>query len=222
MLFYAAVTAVLFERRLLFVIVGIFAGAVACRTQGPIFQFLGSPLIFEFLFGVALAYMPRWGAAIWCLPIGAAALIIAALLGVPNQELSWDKDFQRLWVYGVLAAMIVLGTMQINAKQSVWTFLGDASYTLYLTHELPLLLLTAWWHAHPVALAHPVAPDLIVVIGSSQSVLFAWRMYVLFEIPMLEWLGRRGRRSSLGSPLGRRASPAGRRPPRAVQPPSLS
>jgi exopolysaccharide production protein ExoZ len=97
--------------------------------------------------------------------------------------------------------MIVLGTMQMNAKPSVWTFLGDASFTLYLTHALPVGLSLLWWSAHPVA------PDLIAAIDSSLSLLFAWRVHVLFEIPLLQWLGRRSCRSSLGQPLlGRAAS----------------
>jgi exopolysaccharide production protein ExoZ len=56
---------------------------VAIALQQPPSS-LASPeiVIFEFLFGVALAYMPRWGAAIWCLPIGAAALITTTFLGV--------------------------------------------------------------------------------------------------------------------------------------------
>jgi exopolysaccharide production protein ExoZ len=52
MLFYAAVTAVLVDRRLLSVGVGVFAAAMALRARGPIFQFLGNPIIFEFVFGV--------------------------------------------------------------------------------------------------------------------------------------------------------------------------
>jgi peptidoglycan/LPS O-acetylase OafA/YrhL len=141
MLFYAAVTSVLADRRLLLAVVGVFAVAATLRTRGPIF-------------------------------------------------------------FGVPAAMIVLGTMQVDAKPSVWTFLGDASYTLYLTHKLPLVLLLVvlWWSAHSVA------PALIIVMGSSLSLLFAWRVHVLFEIPLLQWLGRRSRRSSLGEPLRGRAA----------------
>ncbi len=186
MLFYAAVTAVLVDRRLLYVIVGIFGVAMLLRKQGPMFQFLGSPLILEFIFGVALAYMPRWRLAVCFLPIGAAALVIAGLSeALPEGGLAGNGPFLRVCIYGVPAAMIVLGTMQIDAKPSAWTFLGDASYTLYLTHVLPIGLLLLWCSAHPAA------PDLIILIGSASAVVFAWRMYVLFEIPLLTRLGRR-------------------------------
>jgi len=190
MLFYAAVTAVLIDRRLLSVGAGLFAAAMALRARGPIFQFLGNPIIFEFIFGVGLSYLPRWRPAVWCLPLGAAALVAAGFLGIaPPIEihmelLAGDESFRRVFVYGIPAAMIVLGTMQIDAKPSAWTFLGDASYTLYLTHMLPIQLLLLLWTAHPIA------PELAIVIGSLVSVLFAWRMHVAFEIPLLKLLGR--------------------------------
>jgi peptidoglycan/LPS O-acetylase OafA/YrhL len=50
---------------------------------------------------------------------------------------------------------------------------------------LPIQLLLLW------SMAHPMAPELTIVIGTLASVIFAWRVYVLFEIPLLELLGRR-------------------------------
>jgi exopolysaccharide production protein ExoZ len=196
MLFYAAVALVLADRRLLPVVIGAFALAMALRAYGPLFQFLGNPLILEFAFGVALAYLPRSRPAVWCLPIGAAAMVAAGFVGIAPQGgtmdfLAGDENFERVFVYGVPAAMIVLGTMQIEARPSAWTFLGDASYTLYLTHTLPITLLLVVWSAHPIA------PDLIIALAVALSVLFAWRMYVRFEIPMLNWLGRRMAQASL-------------------------
>ncbi|HXE26467.1 MAG TPA: acyltransferase [Roseiarcus sp.] len=202
MVFYAAVTLVLLDRRLLTVCAGGFAAAMALRARAPIFQFLGNPIIFEFIFGVALSCLPRWRPAVWCLPIGAAALVGAGFIGIapPIAEmelLAGDANFQRALVYGVPAAMIVFGAMQIDARPSAWTFLGDASYTLYLSHMLPIQLLLMWW------VAHPAAPEVIIVAGALASVLFAWRIYVLLEIPLLRWLGRRNHAPSAAEPPGR-------------------
>lgn len=200
MLFYVVVTLVLVDRRLLSLCAGIFTAAMALRARGPIFQFLGNPIIFEFIFGVALSYLPRCRTAVWYLPIGAAALVAAGFIGTApaiqaNELLAGDENFRRVLVYGVPAAMIVLGAMQIDAKPNAWTFLGDASYTLYLSHMLPLQLLLLWW------VAHPVAPELTIVIGSLASVLFAWRMHVLFEVPLLKWLGRPNEAQSAMGPV---------------------
>lgn len=189
MLFYAAATIVLIDRRLLSGLVGIFGLAMIFRSAGPVLQFLGNPLIIEFGFGVVLAYAPRWKPAVWSLPIGAAAMIAVGFLGIAPQGgtmefLAGDGGFQRVLVYGLPAAMIVFGTMQIDAKPSIWTVLGDASYMLYLIHTLPITLLLMLWTAFPIP------PDLIIVIGTASSVLFAWRMYIRFELPLRKFLRR--------------------------------
>ncbi|MBZ9697014.1 MULTISPECIES: acyltransferase family protein [unclassified Mesorhizobium] len=189
MLFYAAATIVLVDRRMLLALIGIFGLAMIFRSAGPALQFLGNPLIIEFGFGVALAYAPKWKPAVWCLPIGAGAMIAVGFIGMAPQGgtmefLAGDNGFQRVLVYGFPAALIVFGTMQIDAQPSAWTVLGDASYMLYLIHTLPITLLLMVWTAFPIP------PDLIIVIGTAISVLFAWRMYIRFELPLRKFLRR--------------------------------
>lgn len=189
MLFYAAATIVLVDRRLLSALIGIFGLAMIFRSAGPVLQFLGNPLIIEFGFGVALAYAPKWKPAVWCLPIGAGAMIAVGFIGMAPQGgtmefLTGDNGFQRVLVYGFPAALIVFGTMQIDARPSAWTVLGDASYMLYLIHTLPITLLLMVWTTFPIP------PDLIIVIGTAVSVLFAWRMYIRFELPLRIFLRR--------------------------------
>ncbi|RWB79254.1 MAG: acyltransferase [Mesorhizobium sp.] len=189
MLFYAAATIVLADRRLILVVLGTFGLAIIFRSSGPVFQFLGNPLIIEFGFGVALAYAPRWKSAVWCLPVGAVAMIAAGFIGIAPQGgtmefLTGDNGFQRVLVYGFPALIIVFGTMQIDAKPGAWTVLGDASYMLYLIHTLPITLLLVLWTAFPIP------PDLIIVIGVGTSVLFGWRMYIRFELPLRKFLSQ--------------------------------
>lgn len=189
MLFYAAATIVLVDRRLLPGLLAIFGLAMIFRSAGPVLQFLGNPLIVEFGFGVLLAYAPKWKPAAWCLPIGAVIMVAAGFIGIAPQGgtmefLTGEYGFQRVLVYGLPAALIVFGTMQIDAKPSAWTVLGDASYMLYLTHTLPITLLLILWTAFTIP------PDLIIVIGMATSVLFAWRMYIRFELPLREFLSR--------------------------------
>ncbi len=49
MLFYACAALVLIERRWVFAIIGAYGIAFLLRPIGPIFQFLGNPIILEFL-----------------------------------------------------------------------------------------------------------------------------------------------------------------------------
>jgi exopolysaccharide production protein ExoZ len=168
------------------------------RPVGPVFQFLGNPLILEFLFGVAIAHAPMRRAALWGIPVGAAALVVVGVAGMAPfgdtiQYLAGEGALWRVLVYGVPAALIVYGTMQIAAKPSVWTYLGDASYSLYLTHPLVVSVLAAVWTAYPVP------ADLIVAVGMLASLAFAWRVHESVERPLLATLHptRRRRETSL-------------------------
>lgn len=200
MLFYTAAALVLAERRWLWVLLGLYALAVALRPLGPIFQFLGNPLVIEFLLGVGIArLLPAYSVAIWGLPVGFLVIVTAGFLGVAPRGgdlefLVGEQGFQRVTVYGIPAALIVYGTIQIKTGQSVWTHLGDSSFTLYLTHTIPVTGLLALW------MVYPIDPDLIIVIGTSASVLLAWRLYERVERPILTALGRVNIRRSRPSP----------------------
>jgi exopolysaccharide production protein ExoZ len=189
MLFYGAATLVLVDRRLLPGILGLFAVSLVFRSTAPIFQFLGNPIIIEFIIGVALAYAPSIKAAKWGIPAGAIAILLAGPLGIAPTGNTLDfllgKDaLQRVAVYGIPAGLIVYGTMQINAGKSVWTYLGDASYTLYLFHTVPISALLTLW------VFYPLPPDIIIAIGVAASLLFSWRLHEKFEKPLLRFLSR--------------------------------
>jgi exopolysaccharide production protein ExoZ len=189
MLFYGAATLVLADKRWTYVLLGAFAIASMLRSFGPAFQLLGNPLILEFLLGVAIAYAPSWRRAIWGIPIGAAALAGAGFVGIEPtggtlEFLTGSNAFERVLVYGLPSALIVYGTMQITVKKSVWTYLGDTSYSLYLTHTLLVSALLVFWTAFPIA------PDLILVLTVLASVLFGWRIHQAVEKPILRALGR--------------------------------
>jgi exopolysaccharide production protein ExoZ len=189
-LFYAAATLVLIDRRWLYALLGLYAAAMMFRSSGPVLQFLGNPIIAEFLLGVLLFYAPRARLAVLALPIGAALIILAGPLGIAAQQGRVDgllgvDGFQRLFVYGIPAALIVYGTLQIEAKPSVWTYLGDASYSLYLVHYFVLLALWQLWAIFPM----PV--DFTIPVALAASVLFACLIHERVEKPILHAFGRR-------------------------------
>jgi exopolysaccharide production protein ExoZ len=184
MLFYAAVAQVLVDRRYLYLLLGLYGLAFLLRRYGPVFQFLGNPLVIEFLFGVAIARLAMWRTGVFGIPIGFAALALAGPLhlaptGDTIDFLTGKDGVQRVLVYGLPAALIVYGAMQIRARESLWTYLGDASYTVYLAHTIAITgLLTLW-------VAFPVQPDLVVAVTVAVSVIFSWRVYEAFEKPLL-------------------------------------
>ena len=190
-LFYVAATLVIADRRLLAPILLTFGASLALRAQGPIFQFLGNPLMFEFLLGIAVANAPAARQAIWLIPAGAIALVAAGFIGIAPtgstlDNLMGEGGFQRVLVYGVPAALIVYGTMQITASESVWTRQGDASYSLYLTHPLLMPTLLALWQLIPLQ------ADVVILITAAASIIFGWRIHLAIEKPVIAWLSRQG------------------------------
>jgi exopolysaccharide production protein ExoZ len=187
MLFYVSVALLLLDRRWFYVLLGLYGLAFFLRPVGPVFQFLGNPLVVEFLFGVAIARSPMWRPGMLGVPIGFAALALAGPLGfAPTggtmEFLTGQEGVQRVLVYGLPAALIVYGAMQIKTRESVWTYLGDASYTLYLVHTFTVSGLLALW------MAFPLQPDLIIAATIAASVIFAWRVYERVEKPLLRAL----------------------------------
>ncbi|HKP77701.1 MAG TPA: acyltransferase [Phenylobacterium sp.] len=190
-LFYAAVTLILWRRWLVAPLLALWATAAIVGVV-PVFQFLGNPIILEFLAGVALAFAPRWRPLVWALPAGVAAILVGAALQWPPTGsalafLRGDEAWVRLATLGVPAALIVAGALQLRARPGVMAYLGDASYALYLVHPLVLL-------AIPVALkltGARVPPDVLIVTGMALSVVAAWRIHEAVEKPILAHLSRR-------------------------------
>jgi exopolysaccharide production protein ExoZ len=138
MLFYLALALVLKGVRPAWLLAAYAVCALLRPLTGaPLFQFLGSPLICEFLAGVAIALGPSMRSP--RLGVAAIALALAALaLGAPIAIPHIDSPL-RVGLFGPPAALLVWGALQVEPLLSErlsrpFVFLGDASYALYLTH----------------------------------------------------------------------------------------
>ena len=89
MLFYASATLILFSRWWAWGLAGLYIVAFCLRPFGPIFQFLGNPIIIEFLFGVAIARAPKLDVGIPAIFVGAALLLVAGVLGLAPVGARW-------------------------------------------------------------------------------------------------------------------------------------
>jgi exopolysaccharide production protein ExoZ len=190
MLFYGCTALVLLDRRWLYALPFAYAVAFLLRPWGPIFEFLGNSIMIEFLFGVLIAQLPgvRFGSL--GIALGAALLLAVGLLDLaPDGDtvsfLGGYDNLRRVVLFGIPAALIVYGTMQITARPSVWIYLGDASYCLYLLHPFAVAPLLALWRIYPVN------ANIILMTGIIASILLAWRVHELVEKPILRALGRR-------------------------------
>jgi exopolysaccharide production protein ExoZ len=183
-LFYVAAAFVVADRRWLFPVLSVFVVSAALRQWGAVFQFLGNPLILEFMLGVAIARAPAFQHAKWGIPLGAAIIIAMGFIdlapvGDTLEYLRGEEAFRRVAVYGLPAALIVWGAMQFRGRASIWTRQGDASYSLYLTHSFFLPMFFLLWKV----ISLPA--DLIIVVSMTASVLFGWRIHLAIETPVL-------------------------------------
>lgn len=167
MLFYLAATASLATGKgkwLVAVFLACFALNLAAPS--PLVGFLGYPLIFNFLFGLAITRLrldERAGiaalvAGLAIIPLAPAALFAGNSIGVSD----WSIAMRVLW-WGVPSALIVYGALSLERFASWRTaiLIGDASYSIYLTHLLVWTFIQGLT-AIPIAVAFGVAVHLWV------------------------------------------------------------
>jgi exopolysaccharide production protein ExoZ len=120
----------------------LVAVGFATAPTDPLAVTYTNPLLLEFLAGIWLARAWRRGlfssrsAAAALLALGCTAYATMELMGIYNEE--W-----RILLWGLPATFIVAGTASLNSQRlarspmaGVLRVLGDASYSIYLTHPL--------------------------------------------------------------------------------------
>lgn len=187
MLFYAAFAlALAFPRRGAVVLLAMLALALAARpvVGGWFFDYVGNPLIVEFLLGVAAAKAGRSPAAgRWALAGSLAAVALAACLG------SMPDGWARVAILGAPCALIVYGAAQIpagGAMQRVLARLGDASYAAYLVHQFPVIFLQST--------TSPLGALSLVIVATAVSWLLGLAIHAGIERPLLAFWRRQAPR----------------------------
>lgn len=149
MYFYAAVAIGLLAPRPLrailtsAIVIGILVALQLSKSTGPV-SFYGNTIVIEFLFGLLAGYLFKWAR-----PLGVPSGVL--LIGLSFVLVVWMADMTsvpRSVAYGLPALMIVIGSLQLEgmAKHAVFRpalYLGDISYSLYLTHVIALPMVTA-------------------------------------------------------------------------------
>ena len=194
MLFYAGATLSLALGRkwVPFAIAG--AAAIAFQLMpGSLFGFIGNPMILEFWAGLALTRLPRRaGLAGAAIPLGLLIFALSPALMLADGALAIDasRSALRLLWWGVPSFLLAYAALTFEKKfaAKVWdgaVLVGDASYSIYLIHVLPALIMQVWW---------PVESVLILALGVA--------VHLAVEKPLLRRLKRPG------PPLTRPGSPA--------------
>jgi exopolysaccharide production protein ExoZ len=184
LLFYVAFAIVLAGRRLgLAAVLAAFALGLLghATTPGPVSSFAGNPLIMEFLAGVAVAKAPK--NALAARAAFGLGLALAVTIGAQSVALDgWSRPLTMIWP----SALLIYGAAQFTLRGPWWArlaYLGDASYSAYLVHQLPLSV------ARALRGVTPALPTVLMLIAVCWLV--AVLLYEGAERPLIRLLGRR-------------------------------
>jgi exopolysaccharide production protein ExoZ len=147
MIFYLAMALAIVTRPLVpLAMFGLFL-LLGLATRLPLFEYLGNPMIFEFLMGVGIARLRVRRFGLLAIGIALAAFAFSPLSVFWGNKAVLDPGFAmlRLLVWGVPAALLVYGTVQLEELFASKLFdlpvaLGDASYSIYLFHGLVMVM----------------------------------------------------------------------------------
>ena len=151
---------------------------------GVVHAFLGNPIVFEFLLGAAIGFALKAG---WFTPARPWAWIAASAVLLVALKLCGLGAGQRLLAYGLPAATLFVGVLALE-RVLVWPrallLLGDASYSIYLTHTLVIywVIYEAGFPLRRVPAIATVASSLFaILVAVACGLLFHW----LIERPLL-------------------------------------
>ena len=162
-----------------------FAGFMGLRSLGFNQGFAGNSLVLEFVYGIAIAnlYSQRKSLPQWLTRISLVGAVVGfgALTYFGYIDVVPLRGFQA----GLPAAALVIAFLFNPAQKSLpWlNKLGDASYSLYLTHFLVQVAIGRVWVKIPFLLAAP--PELLILVLIAASVIVALMCYRWIESPLI-------------------------------------
>ncbi|RYZ50701.1 MAG: acyltransferase [Sphingobacteriales bacterium] len=168
-----------------------------------------NPIALEFCFGVLIALLCKTNAriskGISIAAIGLSVLLMARLIYMGYGEISGNEHilvgrycFARVWLWGVPSAVLVFGCVFYeravpHSFSQKWIIaLGNASYSIYLTHSIVFLLITALFK-RTAGLGKSITAhgDLFIlallIISAIAGLLFHHRV----EKPLIRWLNKK-------------------------------
>jgi peptidoglycan/LPS O-acetylase OafA/YrhL len=168
------------------------------RTDGwPAISFLANALPLEFVFGVLIGLATLRGervsptTGVTLILVGFVALFVLPLgLGLTGDP---GATTMRVLAWGVPAAMIMLGLVSVETYSQPllprWALaIGDASYSIYLSHTFTLAALGML--AIRLGLTRWMSLSVVVVSGILASSLVGYCCFRLVERPLTERLKR--------------------------------
>lgn len=190
---------------------GLVVAGKVLAPAGAVGQVYTSPRLLEFLAGVWIgvwinssAAVPGKGVALALLLVGWLALLFEPLL------LGWGA------LLGT--SLVVLGAVALEREWRIQNrlleFLGDASYSIYLTHVFTIGALKQVWVRLPFRNDLPLEAAVFIVLAIALSTCAGALVYLYVERPVLRFLNRAWRREAATVPAATRGDFGARPGPR--------
>lgn len=170
------------------IVLGLVFGGFAPDSATQ--RFLANPVTLEFCFGLALGALvlkgaklavPNW--MVW----GAVAMMIAAPAYLYSPSTSGLEGGSRVIAWGAPALVIVAASLHWRGGtgrfDALWRLLGDASYSIYLSHPFVMMIYGRLLRDHESLSALIQWP--VVVIVSLLSAVVGVAAHQIIEKPLL-------------------------------------
>jgi peptidoglycan/LPS O-acetylase OafA/YrhL len=152
---------------------------------------------------------------VWPTAALVGGLILGGMLGEwPNTDAGLSEYFVSCWP--VVPAILIVGGVAFSSQlhhtleSRAMAFLGEISFPLYLFHMFVIFSLGCWLYVclRRAAMSHPSSALISAVVCVAISVLLAWALYFILELPTLRVARRVGQwfmhSKSAESPVKRR------------------
>ncbi len=192
-LFYFMFALAIWHRITGFVLIAIWllisAASMEMSDRTYPFAFFASPLHLLFAMGMGACWLTHKKRV--KLPLLLASLGVATFLGTGATEVyerPWLTEDTRSLLYGIGSAMTIAGlaTLEQEGRARTWRLLrllGDASYSIYLTHYPLLSLLAKIFVATGAKNAIPALLSLILIVAA--TTLIGIMIHSAIEKPLL-------------------------------------
>jgi exopolysaccharide production protein ExoZ len=195
--FYVIFACVLFfpQRLRLALVALVFAvvsvAGVVLGEASTVLQFYSNPIIFEFVMGIGVAILVQRQLLLGGRTAVLLTLVFAVLMLLADYE---QQVFRRALAFGIPAALIVYGLccMELGATLRRLPYLrviGDASYSIYLTHVFTLVLCRLLFQRFPHG-DGLLSQLLFIGLCLSLSMAVGVATYHLYEKPASGWLNK--------------------------------
>jgi exopolysaccharide production protein ExoZ len=167
----------------------IFAFFVEKQPNNPVLTMIFSPINIEFLFGCFVALLiikNKMKNVSKITSVGILMLILSIVF-----KLFDFLDLHRVIAFGIPSAIIILGLVKLEDNKvikipKIFIALGDASYSIYLTHLISLLIFESV--IERVNLLHEINHNVVEISSCLVSIAVGCVFYVFIEKPSLNYL----------------------------------